>query len=101
MRSLIVVAVLAAVASIAGANNASAAEKAATGQLPAALKAIGASENDAVAKTAAHQVRGEGLYIQFDGLIWTNNIHGILSVRGCANYFSLYADPNRLQLIFR
>lgn len=101
MRSLIVLAALAAATLIASSEKASAADKAATKELPAALKAIGASESAVVTKAEAHKVRGEGFYIQFDGLIWTNNIHGMLSLRGCANFFSLYADPNRLQIIFR
>lgn len=101
MHKLIALAILAVAASTFGTDRASAADKATTKQLPAALKALGATEADIVTTAEAETVRGQGLYIDFEGILLTNFFRGPIVVRGCVNYFNIYADPNHFQIIAR
>lgn len=79
MRNLIVLGVLTAVVSLFG-GYATAAEKAATAKMPAALNAVSAQPNQVLTSADANEVRGNGLCIWFHGFVVTDGMRGRIQV---------------------
>lgn len=93
MRSLIVLVVLLAATCMLSVGTVSAAEKAATDKLPAALKALGA-EKQVVTVQEAKKVRGQWIWFNVDLAFRNYYSEGYISTEGSAwSYLNIYVDP--------
>ncbi len=94
MRSPIVFVALLAATCLLSVGTVGAAEKAATDQLPAALKELGTQESQIVTVDEAKQVRGQRIWFGVD-LIFSNYVsEGYIGAEGSVrNYLNLYIDP--------
>jgi hypothetical protein len=99
MRNVIVLMLLAIVASLLVGSDAFAAPKAATNQLPAALTAANVQPEQILTSSAAEQVRGEWLWICLQGRVHTPGFDGNLWIQGYARYFSMVISRYQMGFI--
>jgi hypothetical protein len=94
MRSPIVLVFLLAATSMLSVGAVGAAEKAATDQLPAALKDLGPQQTQIVTVDEAKQVRGQRIWFGID-LIFSNFMsEGYIGAEGSVrNYLNVYVGP--------
>ena len=96
MRSLIVLAVLAMVSVALGSGAASAADRAATSALPAALAAANVHQDQVLTSSAADGLRGQAFWVMLNGNVNTYVYQGSMWIQGYVNLINLQISPYSL-----